>query len=691
MRRFFIVLFFLASVGSLVPMSNAKSGVAPSIPIELLPITPPTVESSTINGSEVLDALTGGVALSLRQPYDFSPADLQQGIADLFKLPGWLESQVSQTVFTKISVQQRKLGLILFVAGFTGFLALLGFLTRRMGQILIRIADPFHQKAKEDFGSLLVDSLLTFARKNLFIPSALLLVWGVTWLIHLPAPLSVSILAVLVALTIYMPVHHLLVIVYNPKGDGVRLVNLKTPSARRLYWWLGISAGFFVFPLLAVFLLNYHGYNPRVVDFLRFANRVLLTISAAWALGFRKTLFAWEKPPREGLPLFFYQLAYRLYYPVVIGLLLLFGAAAGGYRIFSNFILGRVGLVAAVIIGAFAIRKILQDLIRNWIRSLARDEVASFHSGEEKIVENLRPTLTAIVHWGVPMVALWMLGSVLHLSWESFGLGGFHHFLVTPFVRAADTEISIASIVWAVMVFALFYMSGKVVRGLLTDFLFPLLKVDEGMRYALSTSLNYVVTLLGLISAFGAIGINWATLTVFIGAMGVGLGFGLQKLANNFVSGLTLLFEQPVRRGDFLEIGNKQGVVHKIGSRGTVIATRDNTFLIVPNAEIMENIITNWSYQDLKTRVRIPFSVAYGTDLQKVDKMVLEIADSIPTILKKPAPKVSLNKFGGSALEFELQVWVSDPTVSVSDAVNRALDARFRAEEIAMSSPQSMS
>ena len=670
----------------------ASAATPDPIPIQLIPrnsLQEPIVPALPRPEAEVFQAITGGVELSLRQPYDFTLQDLEQGIADLFRLPLWLNSEVAKSSVAGLGVEKLKLGLIIFVAGFAVILFLLGWLTRRIGRTLIRIAEPFRNKAHEEFGSLLIYQLLTFARKNIFLPAALLIIWGVTQIVHLPRSLSVSVLAVLIALTLYMPLHHLLVMLYDPKGTGYRLVNLTTPSARRIYRWLQISASSFVFPLLAIFLLKFNGYRQPAIEFLQFASRLLLTASAAWALVFRRTLFAWEHPPTVGPAKFLYQLAFRLYYPFVIGLLLLFGAAAGGYRNFSNFILGRVGLVGAVIVGAFAARKILHDLIRNRIRSLARDEVARFHSGEEKIVESLRPTLETVVRWGLPIVAFILLGRVLHLSWEVLGLGGLHSFLVTPFVKAASTEISIASMTWAAVVFILFMTSGRVLRGALSDFVFPLMKMDEGMRYAISTCLNYIIILIGLMMALGTIGIGWQTLTVFVGALGVGLGFGLQRLVNNFVSGVTLLFEQPIRRGDFLEIGDKRGIVHKIGSRGTVIATRDNAFLIVPNSEIMEKTFTNWSYQDLKTRVRIPFSIAYGSDLKKVDRVVLEIAGSIAGVLKKPAASVILKNFGASSLDFELQVWVSDPTISVTNEINRAIEEKFRSEKIEMPFPQS--
>jgi small-conductance mechanosensitive channel len=139
----------------------------------------------------------------------------------------------------------------------------------------------------------------------------------------------------------------------------------------------------------------------------------------------------------------------------------------------------------------------------------------------------------------------------------------------------------------------------------------------------------------------------------------VGLGFGLQNVASNFVSGLIILFERPIKLGDRIEVGDVEGDVVEIRARSTTVVTNDNIAIIVPNSKFISENVVNWSYSDRTVRFAIHVGVAYRTDVRKVEKLLLEVADANPDVLREPKPGVRFMKFGDSALEFELRVWSS--------------------------------
>ena len=171
---------------------------------------------------------------------------------------------------------------------------------------------------------------------------------------------------------------------------------------------------------------------------------------------------------------------------------------------------------------------------------------------------------------------------------------------------------------------------------------------------------------------------------MIFGILGVGFAFGLQNITSNFVSGIILLFERPVSVGDYIEVSNVVGRVVSINMRSTTIVTVDNITLIVPNSRFIEGIVTNWSVGDPKIRFTIPVGVAYGSDTELVRRILLEVANNHPAILKDPEPDVIFKEFADSSLNFELRAWLPSPLgriMTISD-LNYAIDKAFRENNI---------
>ena len=214
--------------------------------------------------------------------------------------------------------------------------------------------------------------------------------------------------------------------------------------------------------------------------------------------------------------------------------------------------------------------------------------------------------------------------------------------------------------------------------------------LSTGAQFAVSKMLRYVVWALGLAIAFDSMGVKLDALLAASAVLAVGIGFGLQNIAQNFISGIILLIEQPVSTGDFVRVGDAFGVVDDIGLRATRIVTRDEVTIIVPNSQFISQSVTNHSRPTLKLRIQVGVGVAYGSDTARVRETLLAAATSVEHVLKIPAPSVRFENFGDSSLDFKLLVWIAEPRTDhqISSDLRFAIDAAFRAAKIEIPFPQ---
>ncbi len=201
-----------------------------------------------------------------------------------------------------------------------------------------------------------------------------------------------------------------------------------------------------------------------------------------------------------------------------------------------------------------------------------------------------------------------------------------------------------------------FWLSARTKRFLFNRFLVHS-GLDRSLQYAISQIASNVVLVVGIFIVLQNTGIRLEALTVFAGAVGVGIGFGLQNITSNFISGLVILAERPIAIGDRVEVGEVTGQVQKIRARSTVIVTNDNITTIVPNQKFIDSPVTNWTYGDPRVRFRIPVGVSYGSDVELVRQKLIEAGRDDPHTLDDPAPSVFFVGFGDSSLNFELVAW----------------------------------
>ena len=258
----------------------------------------------------------------------------------------------------------------------------------------------------------------------------------------------------------------------------------------------------------------------------------------------------------------------------------------------------------------------------------------------------------------------------------------------SPF-KIGEKDISLLLIVEVVALLVVAFLFSKQLRKFLKARLAKT-RLDEGVQYTILRLIHYSIVAIVFYQAITMIGVNLTALGFFIGIISVGIGFGLQNIANNFVSGLILLFERPIKPGDMVTVGDTEGRVQEIKMRGTTVMTRDNVTIIVPNSQFVSDEVINWSHGDPKIRIHIPIGVAYGSDVQLVTELLLKVAKEHPQVIDEPSPNVWFVSFGDSSLNFELLVWIANPLLDkqVRSDLNYAIEVTFRQHDITIPFPQ---
>ncbi|HYS44621.1 MAG TPA: mechanosensitive ion channel domain-containing protein [Geobacteraceae bacterium] len=257
-------------------------------------------------------------------------------------------------------------------------------------------------------------------------------------------------------------------------------------------------------------------------------------------------------------------------------------------------------------------------------------------------------------------------------------------------LKSGETEVTLWTLVYLVVfLFLLLYLSGKMKTWLAEKVLIKG-RINFGARQAIATIIRYVVLVVGAVIILQTAGINLTTIHVLAGTVGIGIGFGLQNIASNFVSGLIILFERPIQIGDRIEVGKVEGDVVEINARSTTVVTNDNIAIIIPNSKFITENVVNWSLTGNDVRFRVPVGIACDSDLKRVVELLEEVARENTDVLDTPPPAVRFIAFGDNALLLELRVWSTTLThrkATLVSALNFAIHEKFRAHGIEMPPP----
>lgn len=274
----------------------------------------------------------------------------------------------------------------------------------------------------------------------------------------------------------------------------------------------------------------------------------------------------------------------------------------------------------------------------------------------------------------------------LQTFWEQI-----RYLFTFPLFEFGGTSVTLWRLLFPITLTALFIHLVNRMHHWLVNKLLTRSSMDIGSRMAIGALFRYTLLVLGFIIILQTTGIDLTVLNVLLGTLGVGVGFGLQNIVNNFISGLIILFERPIKVGDRIEVGNVHGQVMRIGARSSTILTNDNIAIIVPNLKFITENIVNWSHTDQKVRFRVPISVASDSDLYLVERLLLEAAREDADVLTDPAPGVRLLSFGDDGLHFELRAWsrslIQRRGLLVSK-LNYAIHNKFTAHNIQVPTPQ---
>ncbi|RBW71159.1 mechanosensitive ion channel family protein [Bacillus taeanensis] len=302
----------------------------------------------------------------------------------------------------------------------------------------------------------------------------------------------------------------------------------------------------------------------------------------------------------------------------------------------------------------------------------------------ERLQQKIAPFILSFINWlSIYAVLLFILIYFADSKW-----------MFSSIFSLGKVEVSLFLIIIAVLIISFAHRASKLATKTLLPTIYERYSLDSGLRFTFDRFFYYGIMVFAVIISLNTVGIDLSVLTVFAGVIGVGIGFGMQNIASNFISGLIILFERPIKVGDRIIINDIVGDVEKINMRATVVKTLNNEHIIIPNSYFLEDNVVNHSYGDPRIRLVIPIGVAYGSGVEFVKSLLEKAAEDeakeSKVILSQPKPFVNFVGFGDSSLDFELFIWISNPkhAVITRSSMNFRINRAFNEYKIEIPFPQ---
>jgi len=586
------------------------------------------------------------------------------------------------------------------------------FTKRRIRRLCAKKAIEFYEyEASSDYKTRLFYSLFIILRKSIFAVLLTILAVLVAVFFDLKIPVVKATIQVLICIATYKVFKGFLIEAFSPeKGDKKLFTSLAYVSPRHLYKSLSIILLFSLVLLSIISILTTFQYKSDVLELLWFIYRVGILILLLW-LATQKTLIFKLLPGAESQLGRFIHRVITVIYPVFITFIVsLFAIRSLGYPVLTYVLLKTCIKSFIIAFIAFWVWKFLVYRL-NYVREM---RLKSEHIKKDTPDEKKFHTVTAIYHVSFNYVVSIIAAVVIIRVWvktfrdsidspaapylvqKTFGqigaiLGIIGNGLKYRFIFEEGRYTTPLKIIFALIVLFVSFFIARYIKTLLDEKVFYKLRLERGLKQTLSTLTRYIIIGIAALIGLNLAGIPLRSLAIFAGAFGIGIGFGMQNIIGNFISGIILLFERPMRVGDVITLEDGTlGTIEKISARSTTIQTPDAITITVPNSKFIESRITNWTHPNKQMRGFVRVGVAYGSDTNLVKKCLLEIVKQNPNIKTSPEPFVRFAEFGDSALVFELYFWADDPGKRwfTQSELNFAIDDVFRKNKIEIAFPQ---
>ena len=586
------------------------------------------------------------------------------------------------------------------------------FTKRRIRRLCAKKAIEFYEyEESSDYKTRLFYSLFIILQKSIFAVLLTILAVLVAVFFDLKIPVVKATIQVLICIATYKVFKGFLIEAFSPeKGDKKLFTSLAYVSPRHLYKSLSIILLFSLVLLSIISILTTFQYKSDVLELLWFIYRVGILILLLW-LATQKTLIFKLLPGAESQLGRFIHRVITVIYPVFITFIVsLFAIRSLGYPVLTYVLLKTCIKSFIIAFIAFWVWKFLVYRL-NYVREM---RLKSEHIKKDTPDEKKFHTVTAIYHVSFNYVVSIIAAVVIIRVWvktfrdsidspaapylvqKTFGqigaiLGIIGNGLKYRFIFEEGRYTTPLKIIFALIVLFVSFFIARYIKTLLDEKVFYKLRLERGLKQTLSTLTRYIIIGIAALIGLNLAGIPLRSLAIFAGAFGIGIGFGMQNIIGNFISGIILLFERPMRVGDVITLEDGTlGTIEKISARSTTIQTPDAITITVPNSKFIESRITNWTHPNKQMRGFVRVGVAYGSDTNLVKKCLLEIVKQNPNIKTSPEPFVRFAEFGDSALVFELYFWADDPGKRwfTQSELNFAIDDVFRKNKIEIAFPQ---
>ena len=653
---------------------------------------------SKISTNTVIEGLTD-IKVLKDKPFDFYRASGQ----NLKKLSTYLSNTENIPAFIV------KVVIIVFVISLT-------FFARRfLNKWANRKIDRFTAISPQTFYTYeLIPGLLRIMLNTLTVFFLFVITLTMSLTVPSNAPVILSAIYGFAILSVYKLLRGTVVESLSPYTGERRWIPITYSSARHIFKGLNRILLFSAITITLIFVLNVYSYKKDVIELLWFIYRIVTIFLAIWIAASQRSVLLKLLPYSESVLGKFVNKVINVLYPLLIAfIVLLFAIRSLGYALLTYTLV--VTLIKSVIVSIIAYiiyRFLLRRLLLSQERKLKlRRQLDEEEFESEKRSLNLRVRVykclldygilivTVIIIFGMwndtfkDVVSSLAAPELFRSVYESvlYVFVSIKNSLTYKFVLAEGRYTTPFKMLIGILVLVAAFICTRYLKSVLRASVYEKAQLEKSARHAISTGITYFIIGIAVIIGLNVAGIPLRSLAIFAGAFGIGLGFGMQNIINNLVSGIIIFFEKPIKIGDVITLDNDiAGKVEKISIRSTVVNTFDRKTVVVPNSKFLESNVVNWMHGgDMLLRSKVVVGVAYGSDTELVKECLLEVMDSHPDVEKEPVPVVRFTEFGNSSLNFELYFWahIFKRWITISD-LNFAIDKIFRENNIEIPFPQ---